>query len=248
MVQRLHEERPLPGEERVDRVQPGLVRRWQDSRIEPVGAREPAELEEAEVERDERDPERRHRNAAERDDTKDMVGGTVSTHGGDHSERDPEESRDDDRIQRELGRGRDELAEIVRHGVVRQRGLPEIALDEMLQVEPVPDGQRLVEAVMRLEGCNGSGIGRRLLSEVGGHRVARHELGEHEDDERDADGEQNERSHAPKHEAQEARGRTGSTPGPRRVDHGGGRRRQGPTIVQRRTRLTGFRCCVRLHR
>src|SRR6185437_9909829 len=36
-------------------------------------------------------------------------------------------------------------------------------------------------------------------------------------------------------EAHEARGRTGSTPSPRRVDHGGGRRRQGPTIVQRRT-------------
>ncbi len=139
MVERLPEEPPLPGEERVDRVQPGLVRGRQDSRIEPVGTREPAELEEADVERDERDPERRHRDAAERDHTKGMVRGTVPAHGGDHPERDPEEGRDDDRVQRELCGRRDELAEIVRHGVVRERGLPEIALDEMLEVEPVAD-------------------------------------------------------------------------------------------------------------
>ena len=93
-----------------------------------------------------------------------MVGRPVSAQGRDHSERDPEESGDDDRIQRELGRGGDELAEVVRDRIVGQRRLSEITLDEVFQVEPVTDGQWLVETVMRLEGRNGSGVGRRLLS------------------------------------------------------------------------------------
>ena len=160
--------------------------------------------------------------------------GPVSAQGRDHPERDPEERGDDDRVQRELGRRRDELAEVVRHRVVRQRGLPEVALDEVLQVKRVTDGQRLVETVMRLERRDGSRVGCRLLAQVGRHGVARHQLGENEDDERDSDREQHECRCTAQHEAQEACGGSGPTPCPRRVGHGGGRRRQGLTIVERR--------------
>ena len=47
----------------------------------------------------------------------------------------------------------------VRDGVVRQRGLSEITLDKVLQVEPVADRQRLVETVMSLEGGDGGRVG-----------------------------------------------------------------------------------------
>ena len=77
MVQRLDEEAPVAGEERVDRVEAGHARRRARARVEPLGAGEPAEPEEADVERDERDPERRHRDAGERRDAERMVGGPV---------------------------------------------------------------------------------------------------------------------------------------------------------------------------
>jgi hypothetical protein len=88
---------------------------------------------------------------------------------------------------------------------------------------------------MSLEGSNRSGIRGRLFAKVGRHCVARHQLGEHEDDERDSHGEQHERRSTTEQEAQEARGGTGPTPSPRRVGDGGGRRRQGLTIVARAT-------------
>jgi hypothetical protein len=234
VVQSLREEPPLTGEQRVDRVQPGFVRRWQHSGVEPFGAGEPSEPKEAEVERDEGDPERRHRDAPERDHTQDVIGGSVPAHGCDHAEGNPEDIRDDDRIQRELRGSGDELAEVVRHCVVRQRGLPEIALNKMLEVEPVADGQRLVEPVMSFECRYGSGVAGGLLAEVGRHGVARHQLGEHEDDERYSHREQDEGGCTAEQEAQEARRGTGPTPCPRRVGHGGRRRRQGLTIVARR--------------
>jgi hypothetical protein len=133
----------------------------------------------------------------------------------------------------EKGSG-DELAEVVRHRVVGQRRLSEITLDKMLQVEPVADGQRLVETVMSLEGGDCSWVGGGLLSQVGRHGVARHQLGENEDDERDSYGQQHERRSTAEQEAQEACRGTGPTPRSRRVGHGGRRRRQGLTIVQRR--------------
>jgi hypothetical protein len=134
-----------------------------------------------------------------------------------------------ERRRSELGGGGNELAEVVRHCVVRQGGLAEIALRKMLEVEGVADRQRLVETVMSLEGRDGGRIAGRLLAEVGRYRVARHELGQHEDDQRDPDGEQHEGRRTPQHEAQEARRGTGPTPCPRR--YCSGRRRQGLTIV-----------------
>ena len=59
---------------------------------------------------------------------------------------------------------------------VRQRRLAEVAVDEVVEIDRVADGERLVEPVVVLERGDGGRIGRRLLAEVRRHGVARHEL------------------------------------------------------------------------
>ena len=107
-------------------------------------------------------------------------------------------------------------------GVVGQRRLAEVAVDEVLQVDQVPDRERLVEPVVLLEGLDRGRVGGGLLAEVRRGRVARHELGEHERDERDPEHEQQEGAEPSEDEAQEAR--RGAEPAPPR---GGSRLRYG---------------------
>jgi hypothetical protein len=71
--------------------------------------------------------------------------------------------------------------------VVRQRRLAEVALREIPEVEPVPNRKRLVQPVVLLERGDSRRIAGGLLAEVRRNGVARHELGEHENDEGDSD-------------------------------------------------------------
>jgi hypothetical protein len=121
------------------------------------------------------------------------------------AERNAEDGCDQDGIERELRRGGNELVQVVRDRVVRQRGLAEVPVSQVLQIDPVAEGQRLVEAVMGLERRHGGRIARGLLPEIRRDGVARDELRQHEHDKRDPDGEQHERGRAAQHEGQEAR-------------------------------------------
>ena len=141
---------------------------------------------------------------------------------GNDPERDPDDRREQDREERQLGRRGDELPEVVRDRLVREGRLPEIAVDEVLQVDQVAHGQRLVEAVVLLEGLDRLGIRGRLLAEVRRRRVARDELREHERDERDPEHEQHEGAQPAEDEAQEAR--RGAEPA---APRGGSRLRHG---------------------
>ena len=79
------------------------------------------------------------------------------------------------------------LREVVPDGVMRQRRLAQVPLREMADVQPVPNRQRLVETVVRLERSNDGGVAGGLLTEIRRDGIARHELRQREDDERDAD-------------------------------------------------------------
>jgi hypothetical protein len=85
--------------------------------------------------------------------------------------------------------------------------LAEVAVEEVRQVTPVLNGDRLVEPVPLLERGDRGGIAGSLLAEVGRDGVARNELCERERDERDPEGEQDERSRASEDEAEEGRTR-----------------------------------------
>ena len=135
---------------------------------------------------------------------------------GDDPERDPDDRREHDRVERELRRRGDELPEVVRDRLVRERRLPEVAVDEVLQVDQVPHRERLVEPVVLLEGLDRRGIGGRLLAEVRRRRVARDELGEHERDERDPEHEQHEGAQPAEDEAQRGSSRDGARGAARR--------------------------------
>ena len=70
---------------------------------------------------------------------------------------------------------------------------------------------------MLLERRDRGGVGSRLLAEVGRHGVARDELREQEDDERDPDREEDERDRPTRDEATEGRGGDeAAPPGPAR--------------------------------
>ena len=161
-----------------------------------------------------------------------MVAGSVATERCDDPEADTEHGRDHDREDRELERRRDELLEVVGDRLVRQRGLPQVALDEVLQIDRVANRQWLVETVVLLEGRYRSWIAGCLLPEVGRDCVARNELRENEDDERDPDPEEDEGDESTEHEPEKARRRTTPAPfslGRFRCRNGCGR--QGPPIV-----------------
>src|SRR5437868_460784 len=125
-MKRLHEESPVAGEKRIDRVQTCHAPRRARARVEPLRAGEPAESEETDIERDQGNPERRHRDAGERRNAQRMVGWPVATKRGKHAKRDSDDCREEDRVECQLTRGRDELAEVVGYGAVRERRLAEV--------------------------------------------------------------------------------------------------------------------------
>ena len=74
------------------------------------------------------------------------------------------------------------VAQVLAHRVVGLGRLAEVALDEMAEVDRIALGQRLVEAVMLLEGRHRRRVAGRLLAQAGRHGVGRNRLGEEEDD------------------------------------------------------------------
>jgi hypothetical protein len=156
----------------------------------------------------------------------------VATERREHAEAHAEHGRDHDREERQLCRRGNELPEVVRDGLARQGGLSQIALHQMLEVDRVANGQRFVEPVVLLEGSDGSRIAGRLFTEVRRDRIAGDKLREDEDDERDPNGEQDERREPAENEADEAGRRTtraGDVLG--RLGDRGRCRSQGPSIV-----------------
>ena len=136
-----------------------------------------------------------------------MVGGPVPADGGDDTERDADQDRDQCGENRELRRRRRVRCEVLPDGLVILERLAQVAVQQVRQVAPVLDRNRLVEPVALLERLYRRRIGRRLLTEIGGDRVAGHDLGECERDERDAEAEQDERRRAPEEKAGEGRSR-----------------------------------------
>ena len=156
-----------------------------------------------------------------------MVGGPIPADGGEDTERDADQDRDQRGEDRELSRRRRVRCEVLPDGLMILERLAQVAVQQVRQVAPVLDRNRLVEPVALLERLHRRRIGSRLLPEIGGDRVAGHDLGEAESDEGDAEPEQDERRRAPEDKAGEGRSRNareshgeGSivTPSPRSLD------------------------------
>ena len=114
---------------------------------------------------------------------------------------------------------------------------PRSPVRDVLEVEPVPKRQRLVEAVVLLERGDRRGVAGGLLAEVRRDGVARDELREREHDERDPD---RRAARAQPHVAARSPGssrRDGACAVASARRPGGGRGRQGLAIVPRRPDL-----------
>jgi len=79
-------------------------------------------------------------------------------------------------------------------------GLTEVAAREVLQVEPVLNGQWLVEPIVLAKGPHRGGVADGALAEVGRGGVTRDQLGEDKRDESDSEAEEDEGGEAPAEE------------------------------------------------
>ena len=193
------ERRPLPGQQGVHRVEAGHSGGRGVGGREPSGARREVELVGEDVERDHRQPERRHGDAHHRHQAQRAVGEVPAPHGRDDPEADADEDRRHDRADGDLqGRGH-RGGQVRDHRAVRLLGLAEVTVHEVGEVGQVLRGQRPVEPVVGAVGRHDRRVGRGLLPQVRRHRVAGHEVRQHERHQRDADDEQHRDPDAPQH-------------------------------------------------
>ena len=122
-------------------------------------------------------------------------------HGGEHAETDTDDDGDDDGEQGQLHRRRDVLAEVGRHRPVALLGHPEVAVQELPQVDDVLLGDGLVETVLVVEGFHDGRVAQGALAQVGGGGVGGDEVGEDEGNERDPDDKDRTDTQAPGQEA-----------------------------------------------
>ena len=187
--QQVAEDRRIAEPEGVDEVdaggvvQPGELQLDPDRR--PPGHGQPAQADREDQLEQEAGEEHRRRVAEDREDPEDGVGPLVAQVGGEHAERDADDERHDERVERQLeGRGAVAGEEIDDGLVVGERGA-EVAGEHLAEVLEVLDDQRpvvagLLDALLQL-------IRRQAAAERGGDRVAGgpHEQEHHRDQDED---------------------------------------------------------------
>ena len=205
---------PLSGHQRVERVHPGDRRRCRRARPQAPDAGGDAELEEEDVEADDRQPEGRHRHPGKRDHADDLIGPAVAMDGGQGAERHARGQRHRHRHDRKLDGSGEVLAQIGGDGPQGLLRLAQIALRQAREVEDVLLGQRPVEPVAGAERRDDLGIGGGALAQVRGDRVARYHLRQCERHQSDPEAEEHADREPACREAQEARQRIPAAGGP----------------------------------
>ena len=159
---------------RVDGEHARQVRGRVLSRTEAAAARQPAELEEQQVERHQGDPEDRHGHACEADYPDQLVQPSVPRHRGDDAKPDTDHHRQDDREQRQLDGRRDVLRQVGQHRAVALLGDTEVPVQQIPEIQQVLHRQRPVKPVLMPEGRHRGWVADGALAEVGGGGIAGH--------------------------------------------------------------------------
>ena len=123
---------PVAGEQAVDQVEAGDVRRRAEEDVEPAERRRrPAEQVVEDVDQDQAGEEHRQRHAGGRDHAAGVIDERARPRGGEDPERHRDRHRHDQPEQRELGRGRQPGADLGRHRLAGGERIAEVAAREV---------------------------------------------------------------------------------------------------------------------
>ena len=183
---RRHEGFALAGDQAVDQVEAGDVRRRAEEHVEPPKRRRrPAELVVEHVDQDQAGEEHRQRYAGRRDYPAGVIDDRVRPCRRHDAERHRDQHRDDQAKQRQLGRRRKPRLDLVAHGLAGGERVAEVAVREIGDVLHELDVERLVEPELHADLLDGF-LGGGGAGEVGG-RVARQRTRQQERDDHHAD-------------------------------------------------------------
>ena len=180
------EQLEIAGDQAVDQVEAGDLRRRAEEHVEPAERRRrPAEQVVEDIDQDQAGEEHRQRHARGRDHAAGMIDQRAGPGRRQDAERHRDQHRDDQAEQRQLGRGRQPGLDFLADRLAGGQRVAEIAVREIVDVAAELHDQRLVEAELhadlldRLLGRGGPGeIGRRIA----GQRARQQEGDDHDAD------------------------------------------------------------------
>ena len=192
MAESVAESVEAPREQAVEQEEAREVRGRGHGRAEPPPQRQQVELHgEEELEHD-REPERGDRHAADSEEAQSVVEPRVVADGGQHAERDAEAGAEEERGERQLERRRQPLEDVPGDRAPGLDAGAEVSLDDLPQVDPELDDQRLVEPVLGAD--LDDLLGRGILAGQGGRGIVGHDADQderqHEEPEQDGQDEQ----------------------------------------------------------
>ena len=198
MLDRVDEGSEVPGQQAVDGQQAGDVRRRRHGGVEAAAERQPAELGVEQQLQQQRHPEHRQREPGDRGQPPGRVRARPPPVRGHRAGDDREHEPGHQRIARELDRGGQERRDVGAHVPAGDEREPQVAVQEIAQVVPVLDDERIVQAVEAGEVGDLGRAGLRAGQQPG--RVAGHHPGQEERHQRDAPQDEHHEREAPRDE------------------------------------------------
>ena len=181
VAERVPEHVALAGDQAVDGDQAGDGRHdVVVGHVEAPRTLDPAELGVKQQQPDQPEPEHRHRIAEQRAEADHLVLPATAMGGGDHAERHAEHRAHEQRQQGQLHGGGKDAGHVLQHGVRGDQRDAEIGMQHFVQIAPVLDRDRQVDA--DLGGNPVIGRARGLVAHDGEHGVDRDDAADEEGD------------------------------------------------------------------
>ncbi len=179
LLQARHEHLAVAGDQAVDQVEAGDLRRRAQEGVEPPERRrrDPEQVVE-DVDQDQPGEEHRQRDAGGRDHAAEMIDERSRLGRGEDAERHRDQHRDDQAEQRQLGRGRQAVADVGHDRLAGGERCAEIAAREVGHVVAELHDQRLVEPELDadlLDRLLGRGGPREIGGRIAGQRARQQE-------------------------------------------------------------------------
>ena len=187
MPERIGEARIIAGQQRVDGEEASHDRRRHGVGIEPPRPGQPMDLDREDEQQDQPRPEDRDRGAQQCEEPGGVIGQPVAPGSGQHAQAHAHQRAQDHRGHHQLERGRQPLGDIGQHRTLGAEGDPEVAVNEIADIDQILLGQAAVEAPALLGGGDDIGILRRAIADDARQRIGMGGMGDDEGDGDDAE-------------------------------------------------------------